>query len=339
MYAANNSILKVLDLDKDMSLNWSCARNNSFETNGCIGSANLGDPWLLIFLFLDIVSGCIAVCGNSVILFVFYKHRPLMKNRSNYFVASLAAADLYVGLFIDPLYIALTCSQLWFEDHPLMEVENVAWLHSLTTTAFNLCAITFDRYISITMPLRYGQIITPSRRRKMIALVWILPVLIALSTFLFKDHLPILWLFCSGITVLPSLLVITLCYCRIYREAKRQAKNIRHYSNRNSKEVVDSLRNTKAAGTFAIIVGLFVLLYLPSFVFSFLEIAGFDLCTKRKLHRHWLWAILVNFSSSACNPWIYGIRSRELRQALKVLLGYKKTKTRSDVVRNTEQHE
>ena len=54
------------------------------------------------------LSGLAAVAGNAVVLWLFYKSESL-RTISNRFLASLSAADLFVGLVMDPIWIASGC--------------------------------------------------------------------------------------------------------------------------------------------------------------------------------------------------------------------------------------
>ena len=54
------------------------------------------------------LSGLVAVAGNAVVLFLFYKSESL-RTISNRFLASLSVADLFVGLVMDPIWIASGC--------------------------------------------------------------------------------------------------------------------------------------------------------------------------------------------------------------------------------------
>ena len=54
------------------------------------------------------LSALAAVAGNAVVLFLFYKSESL-RTISNRFLASLSVADLFVGLVMDPIWIASGC--------------------------------------------------------------------------------------------------------------------------------------------------------------------------------------------------------------------------------------
>lgn len=100
------------------------------------------------------VSGISTIVGNSVILLALYK-TPSLQTVSNYFVGSLAGADLFVGLFANSLYVALSGFVSLQEIQELKNAETFVWLLTTTVTTFNLCFVAVDRYVAIIRPLRY----------------------------------------------------------------------------------------------------------------------------------------------------------------------------------------
>lgn len=49
-----------------------------------------------------------------------------------------------------------------------------------TTTVLNLCAISVDRYLAVTQPVRYRSMMTAKRAKYIIAAVWVLSFIICL---------------------------------------------------------------------------------------------------------------------------------------------------------------
>ena len=58
------------------------------------------------FIVLEVLVALFAIIGNALVLVAFYKERRLRK-KSNYYIISLACADLCVGIFGIPLAISL----------------------------------------------------------------------------------------------------------------------------------------------------------------------------------------------------------------------------------------
>lgn len=55
-----------------------------------------------IYISLEAVIGITAIAGNALVLIAIFKF-PKLQTITNFFIASLAVADLLVGIFVAPL--------------------------------------------------------------------------------------------------------------------------------------------------------------------------------------------------------------------------------------------
>ena len=287
----------------------------SCEEENCNCSPNLSHDWRVIFIFLNSVSIVIALGGNTLILLSIYRVRSL-RSASNIFIASLAASDLLVGLLMNPTYIALSATKKWFSVHPLYKLENFLWIQCLVTSTFTLCAISIERLIAVTSAIRYRQIITKRRCCHIVLSIWISSLVFGSSSFFLNnpDKASILWIACLVLTFVIPFAIIIYCYVHIFKAANEQKLKV---CSLNPTEAAEMLRNRKAARTTAIVVGIFFVTFFPNVVFSCLDLAAKDPCDQAVVYRHWLWGILLAFSSSAWNPFVYAARIREFKRAFK----------------------
>ncbi|XP_068701979.1 beta-1 adrenergic receptor-like [Montipora foliosa] len=292
----------------------------SFQFTPCEWSANLSDNWRVVFIFLNSMLSAITLGGNAVVLLSIYRVRSL-RTTSNMLIASLAASDLLVGLLVNPTYIALTAMKVWFSSHPVYKMENFLWAQSLVTSTFTLCAISVDRFFAVTSAIRYNQIINKQRCGRVVLSIWAAALTFGCLTLFFEDpeDASIVWILCLVFTVIMPFAIIIYCYTRIFREAVKQKAKI---SFLNPVEAAEMLRNRKAAWTAAIVVGLFFVTFFPNVVFSCIDVATKDPCEKARVYRHWLWAIILAFSSSAWNPFVYAVRIREFKSSIKKTFSY-----------------
>lgn len=289
------------------------------EGDPCSQSPNLSHSWRVLFIFLNAISGVIALGGNSIILLSIYKVRSLRSRPSNIFLASLASSDALVGLLVYPTYIILTAKNLWFGRNVVYRMENFLWIQSLATSTFTLCAISVDRLIAVTLAIRYGSIVTKGRCWYVVFSIWISSILFACSAIFDHsiDNQSILWITCLALTFVLPFAIITYCYALIFRAANEQKKKVSHL---NPAEATEMLKNKKAAWTAGIVIGIFFITFFPNVVFSSIDVATKNPCEKNKVYRHWLWGIFLAFSSSAWNPFVYAARIREFRQAFKKIV-------------------
>ncbi|XP_034253141.1 muscarinic acetylcholine receptor DM1 isoform X2 [Thrips palmi] len=113
----------------------------------------------------------ITVVGNSMVM-ISFKIDKQLQTISNYFLFSLAVADLAIGLISMPLFTVSALMGYW----PLGPHVCDAWLTldylNSNASVLNLLIISFDRYFSVTRPLTYRAKRTTNRAAIMIGCAW-----------------------------------------------------------------------------------------------------------------------------------------------------------------------
>lgn len=103
---------------------------------------------------------------------ISFKIDKQLQTISNYFLFSLAIADLAIGLISMPLFTMSTIMGHW----PLGPFVCDTWLAldylASNASVLNLLIISFDRYFSVTRPLTYRAKRTTNRAAFMIASAW-----------------------------------------------------------------------------------------------------------------------------------------------------------------------
>ena len=279
-------------------------------------------PSLLPVCILNSVLSAITIFGNTMILLAIYR-TPVLRTTSNYFIASLAVADFFVGLVMNPLYAVKAGLAILDNSHPLAVVAEVITLQTLTATTYSLCCVSIDRYLAIVAVFRYESYVTTARCLRFIILVWICSFVIAVPRLFITDFdkLPTLWLVSYIVLFIIPLSGISFCYFYIYKAAKTQARRIACEHTMDRREATRIRKNRKATWTAAIVIGACFVLWFPSCILSFVQTLTSDECLKLHIDVFiWFWVDTLAFASSALNPWIYFLRSREFKQALKKIL-------------------
>ncbi|KAK5623724.1 5-hydroxytryptamine receptor 2B [Crenichthys baileyi] len=110
--------------------------------------------WAALLIVMVIIP---TIGGNILVILAVSLERKL-QNATNYFLMSLAVADLLVGLLVMP----------------------IALVTILYTSIMHLCAISLDRYIAIKRPIQHSQYKSRAKALAKIALVWLISIGIAI---------------------------------------------------------------------------------------------------------------------------------------------------------------
>jgi hypothetical protein len=100
------------------------------ENPECNGSLDF--PSSIILAIGYGISGIVSVIGNSFVLWAIYRF-PNLRTSSNCFLASLATADLFVGLVIDPLWVARCVLEQELYQDPFKVAIDFFWLQTTRT--------------------------------------------------------------------------------------------------------------------------------------------------------------------------------------------------------------
>lgn len=103
------------------------------------------------YIILELVIAVLAILGNILVCWAVYLNSNL-QNVTNYFVVSLAAADIAVGMLAIPFAITISTGFCAFFYGCLFIACFVLVLTQ--SSIFSLLAIAIDRIIAIRIPLR-----------------------------------------------------------------------------------------------------------------------------------------------------------------------------------------
>ncbi|XP_054896005.1 adenosine A2a receptor b [Poeciliopsis prolifica] len=300
----------------------------------------------VVYIGLELLIALLAVAGNTLVCWSVCLNSNL-QNITNYFVVSLAVADIAVGLLAIPF--AITISVGFCADFYGCLFIACFLLVLTQSSIFSLLAIAVDRYIAIKNPLRYTSLVTGLRAKCIIALCWTLSAVIGMTPLigwntgrnltlhssekkgcpkgltqcLFETVVPMDYMTYFNFFgfVLTPLLVMLVIYIKIFLVARRQLRRMsitvsfspvlgRRPSSSNSSHSFLQ-KDVHAAKSLAIIVGLFAICWLPVHIINCLN----HLCKGCKRPTIWVMniAIILSHANSVVNPFIYAYRIREFR--------------------------
>lgn len=131
--------------------------------------------------------------GNILVILSVLTYRPLTRVQ-NYFLVSLAAADLAVAVLVTPFHVVKFIVGEWIFGLVFCQIWLTADILCCTASILNLCAIALDRYWAIHDPIAYANKRTLRLVLCMIAVVWALSLLISVPPLIgwndwSKEHL------------------------------------------------------------------------------------------------------------------------------------------------------
>ncbi|XP_023689545.1 adenosine A2a receptor a [Paramormyrops kingsleyae] len=302
----------------------------------------------IVYIVLELLIAVLSVLGNVLVCWAVCLNSNL-QTITNFFVVSLAAADIAVGVLAVPFAIAISTG---FCAHFYGCLFIACFVLVLTQSSiFSLLAIAIDRYIAIKIPLRYNSLVTSQRAKGIIAICWVLSVVIGLTPMLgwhtknrpqndtkltnstsgpkcpsgtieclfekvvTMDYMVYFNFF--GCVLMPLLLMLGI-YLRIFMAARRQLKRMELKVVHGERSRSTLQKEVHAAKSLAIIVGLFAICWLPLHVINCFTLFCPE-CARPHASIMYL-AIILSHANSVVNPFIYAYRIREFRHTFRRII-------------------
>jgi hypothetical protein len=259
----------------------------------------IGTLAVVILSALNILFSVLGIIGNVVTCLAVWKN-SLLQAGVNLFIVSLSVADLLVCVFTQPIYVL---SLNGFSRKTFQIFYYVVTSTSLYASLNNLLLLTTNRVFTIFYPLRYNAIVSKRNIVVAISLVWLLSLIEGvLRTFTsFRNITPHIRI-CAVIAFI-------LMYAKIFYVANKQRRIIILQARSltyNHKLATIELEN-RASKTSAIIVGSFVLSFLPITILLMID-------SSNKIAVELCFTLMC--CSSAINPLVYAWKNNRFRAAV-----------------------
>ncbi|KAM5271549.1 alpha-2A adrenergic receptor [Ctenodactylus gundi] len=221
------------------------AGNASWNATEAPGGGARATPYSLQVTLTLVCLACLlmllTVFGNVLVIIAVFTSRAL-KAPQNLFLVSLASADILVATLVIPFSLANEVMGYWYFGKAWCEIYLALDVLFCTSSIVHLCAISLDRYWSITQAIEYNLKRTPRRIKAIIVTVWVISAVISFPPLISVErkaggggqpqdeprcHINdqkwyvISSCICSFFT--PCLIMI-LVYVRIYQIAKRRTR-------------------------------------------------------------------------------------------------------------------
>ncbi|XP_025773547.1 alpha-2A adrenergic receptor [Puma concolor] len=262
---------------------------NGTETPG--GGARATPYSLQVTLTLVCLAGLLmllTVFGNVLVIIAVFTSRAL-KAPQNLFLVSLASADILVATLVIPFSLANEVMGYWYFGKAWCEIYLALDVLFCTSSIVHLCAISLDRYWSITQAIEYNLKRTPRRIKAIIVTVWVISAVISFPR--------------RG----PGATGPGASAAGPGEERGGGAKASRWRGRQN--------REKRFTFVLAVVIGVFVVCWFPFFFTYTLTAVGCSV--PRTLFKFFFW---FGYCNSSLNPVIYTIFNHDFRRAFKKIL-------------------
>ena len=300
-------------------------------------------PWLVwvvgVIMMLFVV---IIWCGNGLVILVFLRS-PNLRTMTNFYIMQLAVADFGLGLALIFNIVVQAKPETVLENDVVCAFKYALYQMFCAASIFGLAALTHDRYLAITDPLRYHDVMTRKRYVVSGCVIWIPAIIVGfvvpcswhrslgscpnctIPNILERDYYR--YIVVPGFTVV-SLFMFVL-YMRIFSIARYQIKSIADLNMGTQGPGEQSKKNSLQKQMKLIKVGLtvfaaFYICFLPFFITISIQMyLGIYNDPLVDIIRPLTASILS--INSCINPIIYTYKLPAFKMELKNFLGIKTT--------------
>ncbi|XP_011472336.1 G-protein coupled receptor 52 [Oryzias latipes] len=283
------------------------------------------------------------IAGNLTVIFVFHCAPLLHHYTTSYFIQTMAYADLLVGLSCLVPTLSLLHYPAGVQEPITCQVFSyvISVLKSVSMAC--LACISVDRYLAITKPLSYNQLVTPCRLRGCIALIWVYSSMVFLPSFfgwgkpgyhgdIFEwcaHFWPTSALFTGFVVCLlyaPAALVVCFTYYHIFRICQQHNREISERRARFPSQEMEAEEGNggghqgghgpdrRYAMVLFRITSVFYILWLPYIIYFLLESSHVLNIPALSFITTWL-----AISNSFCNCVIYSLSNSVFRLGMRRL--------------------
>ncbi|XP_078080703.1 adenosine receptor A2b [Mustelus asterias] len=312
-----------------------------------------------VYISLELLIALLAILGNVLVCWAVSTNKNL-KTATNYFLVSLAVADIAVGTFAIPFAITIS---IGMETHFYGCLFLACFVLVLTQSSiFSLLAVAIDRYLTVSVHLRYKGLITGRRAKLIIAVFWILSFVIGLTPFFGWNRRNEVLMNCTNSThlennstvpnssmkclflnvvnmkymiyfnflgcVLTPLLIMLGIYVKIFTVARTQLQKIELNSINSDTSRMYLQNQVRVAKSLSIIVGFFAFCWLPLHILNCIHHFHpeyFETMDSRIMNA----AIILSHANSVGNPIIYAYKIEEFRNTFHKII-FKQILCRTD---------
>lgn len=272
------------------------------------------------------ITSPLAILLNASLIVAVLKKKKL-QSICNILVASMAASDLLIGAVAQPLFLSAGLYRLQGDYENMCTIILVGFfaMYLQSASIYHLTFIAWERYIAIAKGLNYKFIITTSRLKACITVIWVLTALpvvpsgLYISGLIGKETRNVANACLFTIPLSICLLATVTFYIKIYLKTRHSKVKKTTFI---SFQVARAILQKKIAKTAFLLTVCLLVFFMPTFVFIFLTYLF------RYNHRDmYLWSVILIQLNSCASPILYFYRNRRFRNTILQMLNITKSET------------
>lgn len=284
----------------------------------------------------------ITIFGNLVIM-ISISHFKQLHSPTNFLILSMATTDFLLGFVIMPYSMVRSVESCWYFGDSFCKFHASFDMMLSLTSIFHLCSIAIDRFYAVCYPLHYTATMTVSMIKRLLAFCWAAPALFSFGLVLSEANVSGMQSYrilvaCFNFCALTfnkfwGTILFTTCfftpgsimvgiYGKIFIVSKRHARALSSMPENTKGEVRKNLsrkKDRKAAKTLGIVMGVFLVCWLPCFLTVLID-PYLDYSTPVIVLDLLVW---LGYFNSTCNPLIHGFFYPWFRKALEYIVSGK----------------
>ncbi|XP_017562409.2 trace amine-associated receptor 4-like [Pygocentrus nattereri] len=291
--------------------------------------------------FLMLASILMTVFGNLLVI-ITISHFKQLHSPTNLIVLSLALVDCLLGCLVMPFSMVRWLERCWFLGDVFCKIHSSLDMTLSIVSILHLSLVSIDRYLAICEPLSYRMRVTNGTVAVCIAFIWLFSLTFSFGVVLSEVNITglenlLMLNSCGGNCALifnkqwgviaalvaffiPGTIMSSL-YLKIFHVARKQAKVMseRATVRRTSCEMnvqSSEQRERKAAKTLGIVMGIFLLCWLPFFIATIID-PFLDFSTPVDVFDALVW---FGYLNSTFNPLVYGFFYPRFQSAFKIII-------------------
>ncbi|XP_066569580.1 trace amine-associated receptor 13c-like [Amia ocellicauda] len=314
-----------------------------YPVNGsCLKEVHSLATYIALYM-LFVVGMLVTILGNMVVI-ISIAHFKQLHTPTNMLVLSLAVADFLLGISVMPFSMIRSVETCWYFGDMFCLLHSSFDMFLTSVSIFHLILISVDRYQAVCNPLHYVSKVTIPTVWLMIAVSWGLAALYTYGLLYSRANVEgldeyVSSIYCLGSCILlfnafwgaldpliafflPCSIMVGL-YTKIFLAARKQVRKIaitdQIYFSETNQERRSQNSERKAAKTLGIVVGIFILCWMPLFVNSIID-PYTNFSTPEILFEVFLW---LGYFNSTLNPLIYAFFYPWFQKSLQLIITFK----------------